>query len=98
MKRFDALLLLLLAGSGWGATFALVGLCAFASVPDNGPLALVFGGFGFAAGAGVAGLRLWLEARLPTTMAAALRPRPAAAAPTAEAQAEAPFVRSAFGG
>ncbi|MBI3368530.1 MAG: hypothetical protein HY021_08835 [Burkholderiales bacterium] len=78
MNRIDTVLLLLLAGAGWGCAFAAIGLGLFAGVPAYRSVAIVFASFGFAAGAGLAGLRLWLEARLPTDLAVALRAEPVA--------------------
>lgn len=78
MNRVDTVLLLLLAGAGWGCAFAAIGLGLFAGVPAHRGIAVVFGAFGFAAGTGLAGLRLWLEARLPNDLAIALRAEPVA--------------------
>lgn len=74
MKRLSTLLpLVVLAGLGWACAFAAVGLALFAGVPDNGPLALLFAAFGFAAGAVCTVLRLLFERQLPMDLASSLR-------------------------
>jgi hypothetical protein len=78
MKRLSTLVtLIVLAGIGWACAFAVIGFSIFARVPDNAPLAVVFGAFGFVAGAACTAMRLVIEQQLPMDVAAALR-RPAA--------------------
>lgn len=77
MKRLSTLLpLVVLAGLGWACAFAAVGLALFAGVPDNGPLALIFAAFGFAAGAVCTVMRLVVERQLPMDLASSLRRSP----------------------
>lgn len=74
MNRLSTLVtLIVLAGIGWACAFAVIGFSIFARVPDNGPLAAVFGAFGFVAGAACTALRLAVEQQLPMDVAAALR-------------------------
>ena len=85
MNRLSTLLTLIaLAGIGWACAFAVIGFGLFARVPDNGPLAAVFGAFGFVAGAGCTVLRLAFEQQLPRDLVAGLR-RPAHADEPADA-------------
>lgn len=96
MNRLPTLLTLVtLAGIGWACAFAVIGFGIFAQVPDNTPLAAVFGGFGFVAGAACTVLRLVLEQQLPRELVASLR-RPAEAGDAAETSSGA--AASAFGG
>ncbi|HSW05569.1 hypothetical protein [Aquabacterium sp.] len=85
MNRLSTLVTLIaLAGIGWACAFAVIGLALFARVPDNGPLAVVFGAFGFVAGAACTVLRLAFEQQLPRELVAGLR-RPAQASEAADA-------------
>lgn len=78
MNRLSTLVtLIVLAGIGWACAFAVIGFSIFARVPDNSPLAAVFGVFGFIAGASCTVLRLAFEQQLPMDVTASLR-RPAA--------------------
>lgn len=79
MTRLDTFLLLLLAGIGWACGFAVIGYAVFRGVPDNGPLAAIFGGFGFAAGLVLVASRLALERQLPRSLSGSLRAPPSAA-------------------
>lgn len=74
MNRLSTLVtLIVLAGIGWACAFAVIGFSIFARVPDNAPLAAVFGAFGFVAGAACTVLRLAFEQQLPMDVAASLR-------------------------
>ncbi len=97
MTRLDSFLLLLLAGIGWACGFALIGYAVFRGVPDNGPLAAIFGGFGFGAGVILAACRLALERELPRNLSGSLR-APQTAEPSAPHSPEIPSGSvSAFG-
>jgi hypothetical protein len=96
MNRLSTLLtLVVLAGIGWACAFGVVGLGLFAHVKDNTPLAMVFGAFGFVAGAACAVLRLAFEHQLPMDLVAGLRRGPEAEATSEQPAAAAPV--SVFG-
>jgi len=96
MNRLSTLVtLIVLSGIGWACAFAVIGFGLFAQVPDNVPLAALFAGFGFVAGAACTVLRLVFEQQLPMDVAAGLGWR-LRAAESADAGAGAPL--SVFGG
>ena len=67
MNRLSTLVtLIVLAGIGWACAFAVIGFSIFARVPDNTPLALVFGAFGFVAGAACTAMRLVMASLVGT--------------------------------
>lgn len=79
MNRLSTLVtLVVLAGIGWACAFGAIGFGLYAHVPDNAPLAAVFGAFGFVAGAACAVLRLAFEQQLPRDLVAGLRRGPEA--------------------
>lgn len=74
MKRLTPYaFLIVLAGLGWAAAFAAIGIGLFARVTDFVPVAFVFGLFGFIGGAAATGLRLAFEHQMPLDLAAQLR-------------------------
>lgn len=83
MTRLDTFLLLLLAGIGWACGFALIGLALFKGYSDGHAAAAVFGGFGFAAGLLLAGLRLAMADQLPRLLSNSLRQDKVSKAPEA---------------
>lgn len=95
MNRLSTLVfLIVLAGIGWACAFAVIGFGIHARVPQNGPLALVFAGFGFVAGAACTVVRLGFEQQLPKDLVAGLR---SAAEPQREADALPAAAASVFG-
>lgn len=95
MNRLSTLVfLIVLAGIGWACAFAAIGFGIHARVPDNGPLASVFGAFGFVAGAACTVVRLAFEQQLPKELVASLR---AGGEPRREADAAPAASASVFG-